>query len=116
MKPGFDGGLPKAPVPAKANVRDPAGTGLSPDPFGLHAEALGELVGCQQPFHVADGLREVLFMVAMTIALERAPAFRYWRKLGESRTRTGCSPQTHEPAVASASSSGGKIAERASPV
>ena len=33
-------------------MRDPVGAGLSPDPLGLHAEALGELVGCQESVHI----------------------------------------------------------------
>ena len=48
-QPSFDGGLPEAPVPAEANVRDPTGACLSPDPLGIHAEALGDLFCCQQP-------------------------------------------------------------------
>ena len=27
------------------------GSGLSPDPFGLHSEALGDFVSCQQSVH-----------------------------------------------------------------
>jgi hypothetical protein len=50
-QPRVDRRLPKPPVSAKTNVRDPTGTGLSPDPLGLHAEALGEFVSCEQPFH-----------------------------------------------------------------
>jgi hypothetical protein len=51
VKPVFDGGLPKPPVPAEADVRDPAGPGLSPDPLGLHTEPFGEFVSCQQSVH-----------------------------------------------------------------
>jgi hypothetical protein len=44
MQPSVDRGLPEAPVSAKANVRNPSGTRLSPDPLGLHPEALGDLI------------------------------------------------------------------------
>lgn len=33
-------------------MRDPAGPGLSPDPFGLHPEPVGEFVSGQQPVHL----------------------------------------------------------------
>jgi hypothetical protein len=60
VKPGFDSGLAKAPVSAEANMWDPSGARLGPDPLGLHTEPLGEFVSCQQPFHprppsVGDG-------------------------------------------------------------
>ena len=32
-------------------MRDPTRTGLSPDPLGLHSEALGEFVSGEQPVH-----------------------------------------------------------------
>ena len=32
-------------------MRNPAGAGLGPDPVGSHAEALGDLVGGQEPLH-----------------------------------------------------------------
>lgn len=59
-QPGVDRRFAKPPVSAKANVRYLTGTGLSPDPLGLHTEPLGEFVSCQQPFHprplsVGDG-------------------------------------------------------------
>jgi hypothetical protein len=50
-QPGVDCRLPKPPVSAEANVRDPAGAGLSPDPLGLHTKPLREFVSCQQPVH-----------------------------------------------------------------
>lgn len=59
-QPGFDCRLPKAPVLAEADVRDPTRTGLSPDPLGLHSEALGEFVSGEQPVHdpLPDGVRQ----------------------------------------------------------
>ena len=51
VKPGLDSRLPKAPVTAEANVRDPSGARLSPDPVGLHSETLGEFLSGQQPVH-----------------------------------------------------------------
>jgi hypothetical protein len=50
-QPIVDRRLPKAPVPAEPNVRDPSGARLSPDPLGLHAESLGDLSSCQKPVH-----------------------------------------------------------------
>ena len=50
-QPSFDRGLPKTSIAAKANVRNPAGTCLGPDPLGLHAEALGDLVAVSRPIH-----------------------------------------------------------------
>jgi hypothetical protein len=51
VKPGFDSGLAKAPVSAEANMRDPSGARLSPDPLGFHSEALGDFVSREQPVH-----------------------------------------------------------------
>jgi len=51
MKPGFDSGLPKAPVPAESNMWNPSGARLSPDPVSVHSEALGELVSSEQAIH-----------------------------------------------------------------
>lgn len=46
--------LPEAPIPAEAHVWDSTGAGLRPDPFGVHLEKLGDLLGCQELVHVPN--------------------------------------------------------------
>ncbi len=94
-------------------MRDLTGTGLSPDPFGLHSEPLGDFVSCQQPFHVADSFARSLFMVAITIAWRNGPA----GQVLEKARRISCenrlvAANRRGGRSKGASSAGGKIAER----
>jgi hypothetical protein len=55
--PRLDRGFAKAPVSAEANVRDASGASLSPDPLGVDAEPLGNLLGSQEPVHRLSSTR-----------------------------------------------------------
>lgn len=53
-QPGLERRLSEASIAAKPNMGNAAGARLRPDPVGPHPESLGDLLGGQQPVHMAE--------------------------------------------------------------
>jgi hypothetical protein len=51
LKPGFDCRFAETSIPAESDMRYPARSSLRPDPVGLHAEKLSNLISGQQFVH-----------------------------------------------------------------
>ena len=51
LEPGFDCRFAETSIPAESDMRYPARSSLRPDPVGLHAEKLSNLISGQQFVH-----------------------------------------------------------------
>jgi hypothetical protein len=99
VKPGFDSGLPKAPVPTEANTWNPSGARLGPDPVGLHSEALDELM----PKSLATATVERLLHHAHVLITDGQDSYR----LAQATAGKGVNHSANTPQISQ--SVGGEI-------